>query len=381
MHVLILPSWYSSPEFPLKGSFFREQAVALAKAGCKVSLLFWYCDAKDKPYTEVFNDDGVQTILVHYKRSRLHINFLLKRYFVLKAFRQHLGDAPPDIIHVHSFPATTVARLFFGKYKIPYVVTEHTTAFARGMLTHQNKTVIRKGFRLARRVIAVSDGLRRQIQPYCEKPVLIIPNMVSDFFWTDVNTEQPSERSTVFRFVSVGYLTVKKGMDILLSAFSKVHKKYPLTELVICGGGEEGEALKKQAQEEEIYSCVEFLGNVSREEIHRQLIRSQSFVLASRVETFGIVYIEALACGKPIIMTETDASETIVNKNNGFVVPVENIPALAERMEEMIISYTRYDANLIKEDCRLRFSETAVSRRLIDLYHEVLCERCNEQES
>ena len=377
MHVLVLPSWYKTPDSPLNGSFFREQAIALAKAGCQVSLLHWYNDAPGKAYFEEFDDEGIRTVFIHYKRSPLHINFLIQRYYVKKAFRRFWKDAPPDIIHVHSHAATKYARFFAKKYRIPYVVTEHSSAYARNLLSDAAKKEIRKGLGSANRVIAVSNGLKTHIQPYCRKPVIVIPNMVSNCFWSasfppaapSITAESP------FRFLSVGYLTRNKGMDSLLSAFARLAERHPPSELVIGGGGEEEAALKAQAVELGIADKVRFLGNIPRGEVRRQMEQAQAFVLSSRVETFGIVLIEALACGKPVIMTATDASQTIVNDGNGVVVPVDDVSALAEQMAQMIDHYSQYDPVAIREDCRRRFSEAAVSQKIIDVYQEVLAEK------
>ncbi len=376
MHVLILPSWYKTPDSPLNGSFFREQAIALAKAGCQVSLLHWYNDAPGKAYFEEFDDEGVRTVFIHYKRSPFHINFLIQRYYINKAFRRFWKESPPDIIHVHSYLATKYARSFSRKYHIPYIVTEHSSAYARNLLSDAAKRGIRKGLGSANRVIAVSDGLGKRIQPYCRRPVDVISNMVSDLFWANpLQTTGSTESEKPFRFLSVGYLTKNKGMDIVLSAFARLVERHPSAELVIGGGGEEEAALKAQAVELGIADKVRFLGNIPREEVRRQMEQAQAFVLASHVETFGIVLIEALACGKPVIMTATDASRTIVNDGNGVVVPIDDVSALAEQMAQMIDHYSRYDPAAIREDCRHRFSEAAVSQKIIDVYHEVLAEK------
>ena len=376
MHVLVIPSWYRSDTSPQSGSFFREQAIALAKAGCTVSLLYWYSDAKDKAYFEELDDEGVRTILVHYKHSPYHINFLLQRHYVMEAFRKFFKESPPDIIHVHSFMATSYARLLSRKYRIPYIVTEHSSAFARNLLTRRKKWIARRGFRDARRVIAVSDGLKARIAPYCSREPLVIPNMVSDSFFQQETEEKTdcgsAQTAPPFRFLSVGYLNRHKGMDLLIAAFAQLKKNDPHSELVICGDGPEKESLKKQAADEGVASCVTFTGNLSRQDVCRQMQQAQAFVLPSRFETFGIVFIEALACGKPVIMTATDASKTIVNEKNGFVVPLEDIPALTESMQSLIDHYDRYDPGVIREDCRRRFSQQAVCQQIMAVYQEVL---------
>ena len=87
---------------------------------------------------------------------------------------------------------------------------------------------------------------------------------------------------------------------------------------------------------------------------------------------FGIVFIEALASGKPVIMSNTDASETIVNKDNGLVVPIEDSDRLSEAMKTMIEEYDKYDNAKISADCRDRFSESVICNGIISIYRDVL---------
>lgn len=96
----------------------------------------------------------------------------------------------------------------------------------------------------------------------------------------------------------------KKGMDVLLAAFAEVRKIYPESMLTICGDGEEMDNLCAQAKTLAFDGAVEFAGSCSREECARRLKDSQAFVLPSRYETFGIVFVEAMGCGLPIIMTK-----------------------------------------------------------------------------
>ena len=195
--------------------------------------------------------------------------------------------------------------------------------------------------------------------------------MVADSFFDPPLAAEPSDAA--FRFVSIGYLQKKKGMDCLLDALALLHREHPV-RLVICGGGEEQTALQRQAERLGIADQVDFLGTLPREEVREQLMKSHAFVLASRFETFGIVFTEALACGKPVIMTDTDAAKTIVHEGNGYVVPVDDAAALSEAMERMIAEYDRFEPSALREDCRRRFSEQAICRRLIEIYGEILAD-------
>jgi glycosyltransferase involved in cell wall biosynthesis len=78
--------------------------------------------------------------------------------------------------------------------------------------------------------------------------------------------------------------------------------------------------------------------------------RSNVFVLPSRFESFGVVLIEALATGCPLIASRSGGPESIVNNNNGFLVPVEDEDALSEAMKRMYVKYQDFNQENIRNE-------------------------------
>mgnify|MGYP003503500790 CR=1 FL=1 len=78
-----------------------------------------------------------------------------------------------------------------------------------------------------------------------------------------------------------------------------------------------------------------FLGALSRDDVAKWMNKCDCFVLPSRYETFGVVYIEALASGRPVIGALNGGAEDIINNLNGYLVPIDDIDKLAEKMLEM----------------------------------------------
>jgi len=98
---------------------------------------------------------------------------------------------------------------------------------------------------------------------------------------------------------------------------------------------------------------------------------SDCFVLASQSESFGTVYIEAIACGKPIIATRCGGPESIVNDGNGILVPVDDYEKLAEAIIKMITESDKYDPVAIRKDFLDRFSKKVVVEKYVKIYKEL----------
>ena len=99
---------------------------------------------------------------------------------------------------------------------------------------------------------------------------------------------------------------------------------------------------------------------------------ADAFVLASRLETFGVVYIEAMAAGLPVIATACGGPEDFVSPDNGILVPKEDVPALADAMERMIRTRESYDSAAIARFARDRFSPAAVAGELEAVYRQIV---------
>ena len=376
MHILVLPSWYPTKENPINGSFFAEQAEALARYGQRVSVIALCGDAPKGCFWEERRRGEVMEYVLHFRPLRFHLTYLRVTRSMAELFSSAFGKDRPDIIHVHSFRAIRYARFLSKAYRIPFVVTEHVSWFERGMLSERDKRAISRDYAAATAVIAVSRGLREQIQPLCRQNVQIVPNLVGERFFLSPLEKKVGEG---FRFLSIGSLNKNKGMDAVIAAFAEVLKDHPAAFLTICGDGEERPALERQTAKLGIADKVAFTGQVSREECAEYLSGCGAFVLASRVETFGVVLAEAMASGRPIVMTRTGAWRELATDGTGLAVEVDNIPALATAMKSMIQQEDRYDPTVIREYCRSRFSEKAVCESLTKIYAEVLeKEKCRK---
>ena len=170
MHILVLPSWYPTKEDPVKGSFFAEQAAALARFGHTVTVMAVYNDGMSGVQTEKCTDGNLTEYLIHVKPLRFHLTYFRILREMLRILRE---SGRPDIIHVHSFRAIRYARALKRRLHVPFVVTEHVTWFERNMLSEKELAAVSRDYNAADAVIAVGEGLKNAIQPLYRKAVQV----------------------------------------------------------------------------------------------------------------------------------------------------------------------------------------------------------------
>jgi glycosyltransferase involved in cell wall biosynthesis len=252
--------------------------------------------------------------------------------------------------------AQDLSRMF----DLPYVITEHSSAFLRNRVDEWQKPYIRKSFDGAEIVWAVSNSFKRSLQPFAgEANIDVMPNMVDVSFF---HLPPCPRESTPFTFLSIGSLTPNKGIDLLLRAFARVVRTNEEVEMEIGGAGPEHDHLRGLALNLGVQDHIRFLGRLSREEVRRAMWRANAFVSSSYVETFGVVLIEAMATGLPVAATHSGGPSDIVHDGVGHLVPTGDVEALSKAMNQTIID--SIDENEIRNYVRNRYSAEVVTRRL-----------------
>lgn len=389
MNILILPSWYTMPENPISGIFFKEQAQALQSyfdrfdKGSRVFVLAVEAFSvralrtffKRKGF--VFADeDGIPTARTRFmnipKAGRLNYMLCGKRLaHCVRKFQKQLGVGF-DLVHVHSALDAGIWYAFSG-LKIPYVITEHSSAYSRGLVANIQKRVLPQVFDGAARIIAVGNGLVYELGKYTKKPVAVIFNIVTPLF---NDAECDVRTNDAFTFFSLGVNARKKGFDILFSAFAMYVLRGNSGRLIIAGLTEEEKNwLLSLGISPKIMQYVDLRGKLARNEVLREMALCDCFALVSRHETFGVVFAEAMYCGKPVIASRTGGPDSFVNEENGILVHTENIDETADALEAMRSEYARYDAEKIRAYAKEQFSPDIVCGKLKAVYDSIAIDR------
>lgn len=383
IHVLIIPSWYPLFKGDISGSFFREQALALKNNGHQVGVIYpqirSFKNIKSilkKPIGVTTEDDeGVHTLRgysINYlpKVKNYNKNHWIK--IALNLFENYIQKyGKPNIIHVHSMLyGGFAAQIIYEKYGIPYVITEHSSAFARNLIGENTLRSLKPVVEQAKACLAVSQKFSEYLEEKFSHSVWqYIPNIVNDEFFTPVEVGGEANAEKI-RIISVCHLNKNKNTALLLQAFSELLKQLPNIELVIGGDGEERNTLENLVNTLRIEHAVQFLGALTREQVKNEIHKSSLFVVSSFYETFGVVAIEALALGKPVVSTRCGGPESIINSDVGVLVENDSVSELANGILYVCMHLKDYDGDALKKYCLESFSERAVVEKLTKIYNE-----------
>ena len=373
MQIFTLPSWYKSRRYPEASIFIYEQMKALIETGDKVVVLAVEPISNksvEKPHKDiVFEDDnGVLTYRTEIKPlypSKLRAQYI---YVFRKALRRLLDIAikdhgQPDVLYAHfSYPAGAIAVDLAKEYNIPLVVEEHYSGLMEDRIDKALLKCVEKAVYGSNAFIAVSTGLKQSIEKKIgrQTDIMVVSNLINDAF----KYIEPNEHEK-FVFFACGSLIPRKGFSELIRAFSKEFKQENEVVLRIGGSGEQREKLQELITFLKMSSRIELIGQLSREKTIQEYSGCDCFVLPSKAETYGLVYREALAIGRPIISTMHGGfGETDWHDEYGQLIPVDDEQALRMAMRHLYQNYHAYDLKNISRLCLKDCSSSTVAEKI-----------------
>ncbi len=189
---------------------------------------------------------------------------------------------------------------------------------------------------LAHRVSSISNDVKNRLfQFYPVRRETKVDVLALGKPYGLINTDEVVRTDNEFRFVSLARLDSRKRFNIMIDAFAKAD--IPNSKLTLMGDGPEADGLKKQVKDLGLTDKVDFLGFVSNELKYETLNNSDCFVLTSAHEGFGLVYLEGLRCGLPVISTDNGGVRDIVQEGyNGTLTEVDDVDAISEAMKKFV---------------------------------------------
>ena len=373
MRILIIPSWYPTPSNPVNGIFVRQQAEALGKAH-DVRVL--YLDVmprgqrrRPKRYRNKTPDYTEEIIEVP---NRLFLWQFYYVWYLIRAFRKLRRKFNPDVIHAHVAVPAGFGASVLRYLGIPLVLTEHNGDFKPWLVRPGLRWMARLAFASADISIAVSATQRRDLLaafPRTQRTV-IVPNTVD----TELFTPSPlPPAGGGYKLLFVGLLsTHEKGVPELLQALAELRRETFPVHLDLIGGGQFLEEYERQAADMGLSEVTTFHGYRAPTTVAQMLRESHALILPSHTESQGVVVLEALVSGRPVVSTRCGGPEALINASNGLLVEPKNASELAVAIKKLFTDIHSYDPNRIASEARKLFSHKAVAAALTKVYEDVL---------
>ncbi len=326
----------------LSFSFVHNQAREFAKLGHKVRVI---CpigvgkrDRAGKRLSLLCKQSTVDDVTIFDIRYLTLSSFGEKKFNIksaitsIKFCKNFLGGFVPDIIHAHTLGFDSRIGAWLKKnFNCPLVVTTHGSD-TELPLASGNAQQLCKDCDEADAIVAVSSKLaNRLLSCGTQTPVYSIVNGFVPRSFSNEIVRDP------MRIIQVGNLIPLKNVDVTIKAFSQLKKIHPAMTLTVVGQGPEREKLELLCNELNVAESVTFTGQLDNAKVFEEMRKSTFFVMVSKPEGFGIVYLEAMAAGCITIGTKGEGIDgTIVHHENGFLVNANSPEIIAEIIDKCI---------------------------------------------
>lgn len=389
--VVVLSHMYPRSYNKLSGIFVHEQVKALREQGIDVRVIsgepFWITSLsirrlvwgvlqyrRSQPTTVDF--DGVPvtyfpwfvgTWVPHWAQAWTYSHGLSR------IWRDWAKDKSIGIVHAHTSNLDgTAARVATRRTGARLLLTEHMGPFDVLTKNPLKRRKTRASVRVADRVFAVSTALRSNMIRSLGAPahrVEVLGNGVDLDLFVPAADTRPTEGT---RALWIGHHVEVKRVDRLLSAFARALAENSSLTLSLLGDGELLDQAKAQARALNIDGKVTFLPSADRAGVKTQIQAHDYVVISSETETFGLVALEAMACGKPVLSTACGGpQDLIVNDRLGLIVE-NSEEGLANGLLEMARRAATFEPGQIRSHVERTGSWRRIAQSLTEAYAAAL---------
>jgi len=287
--------------------------------------------------------------------------------------RRYFDEERFDIIHMHGSLAPTLPMAAIQASRVLNVVTFHA-GHDQSLGYALFRSELRPYFNAVHGLIAVSETARLSCYKYFPGPYHIIPNGIDPTVFRPDAVRVPALAEERPRILFVGRFEPRKGLKFLLMAMPEIARRLPNVQLVVVGTGLLGYSYKSYLSRE-VQEHVHWAGLIASEDRPKYYASCDVYCSpATGQESFGIVLLEAMATGKPVVASDIDGYRTVVTDGReGFLVPPCRPEAIAQAILRILTN--RGLARQMGETGRkraLEFGWPAIAEKVEDYYREML---------
>ena len=343
--LVIAPAFPDEGERSIEGIFVKEQVKYLKNYFDSINVIAPTTIWKEHLQKKRFVDYSWDNVHVHYP---IIANFpfpyvpqRLKRSWIQIEARGLLNSIKNegiqfDLIHAHYtwYPGAVAGELK-KKFGTPLVITEHTSVTLEKALDRKDPYFINT-WKNCSAVISVNRKFTSYLSKFNKKSIYVPNGFDEETIYLQDKLDcrkRLNIDSGINVILSLGSLEDVKGHKYLIEAMNEMLKKRKDVLCLIGGSGPLKRMLQDMIEDKAMSSYVKLIGQIPRKDISTLINACDIFVLPSLSESFGIVQIEALACGKPVVATRNGGSEEIIiSEDYGYLVEPGNEMQLAEKL-------------------------------------------------
>ena len=296
-------------------------------------------------------------------------------WWLYRRVREILEEECFDVIHLHE-PLAPVLPLCVLECSNTVNIGTFHAYYSRQHLYRFSQPIVKRWHQRLHGGIAVSPAAHKYVHNFFPRDYRIIPNGIDVDHFTDHAVPWPEYQDGKTNILFVGRLEKRKGLRYLLEAYSRLKWEYPDIRLIVVGPGN----LDKVSQS--ILSArnpqdVVLVGGVSYQDLPRYYASADIYCSpATGQESFGIVLLEAMACGKPIVASAIEGYMGIVKDGEqGLLFPRRDSEALAETLA-VLINHPDYAARLGSTGRKMveQYRWNVVARQVETYYYDCIAE-------
>ncbi len=380
MHVFFITEWFPTADHPYNGIFVMEHAQAVSLRH-SVSLL--HIQGVDPTLSQAVQiaaqpvNHSLTIYHLSYRRPVIPYVAWLRQldgaWQVLRRVANQFG--PVDIIH-GNVSNTADSSVVLGRLaRIPVVLSEHSSAYARRLMTPWQVRRVRFFMNRVDVIMPVCTSLGRYIRDYgIHRPLVPVQNVVNtELFYPSASGKQIA--ADRLELAMVARLSSEKAVHLAIQACAALHYQGIDVSLSIAGDGPERNRLETLAAELGIAGWVHFHGYQPKSEVAITLRQAKAFLLTSLWETQPVALLEALACGLPVLAPEVGGIPEVITPECGLLFKPGDLSDLTGKLGQLILRLPDYDSQAIHQYALDHFSPQVVSGRFDEIYQRVKLNR------